>query len=132
MADVRAGGAQRVVDAEHVDGQRLLHDGGVAPDQGKLGGDTRIGHHHVEAAERTDRVLDRRLHGLAVGHVADGPVLGPAAPRDVGELLLLEADQREPRTALAEPLGQRRADASRRARDEHAAAIERGTPTHVL
>ena len=66
VRDVRAGGAQRVVDAEEVDRDGALEDRRVAADERQLRGDPGVGHHDVEPAELADGRLDRAVDLLAV------------------------------------------------------------------
>ena len=66
VRDVRAGGAQRVVDAEEVDGDGALEDRGVAADERQLGGDPGVGDDDVEPAELPDDLLDGPVDLLAV------------------------------------------------------------------
>ena len=51
MADVGAGGPERVVDAHHVHLERALHHRGVAAHERQLRRHARVGHDHVEPAE---------------------------------------------------------------------------------
>jgi hypothetical protein len=124
MADVRPRRTEGVVGAEHVDPQRPFHHRGVTADERQLRGDTRIGHDHVQAAQRGDGGLDRLLDLLPVRDVAARPVRAPAAGRHVREQVLLEPDDRDARAALVQPFGQCGPDAARGAGDQHAAAGE--------
>jgi hypothetical protein len=131
VADVRAGGAQGVVDAEQVDGDRALEHGGIAVDERQLGRDAGVRDDDVEAAERAGDRGDRCIDLDAVGHVAAAPWRAAAAGGDFGEPVLLEADQRDARTAGVQALGERGADPARRAGDEDAAALQRWLLGHA-
>ena len=123
VADVRAGGAERVVGAEQVHLHGPLHDRGVPADERQLGGDAGVGHDDVEPAEAAAGAVDRGLDLAAVGtsqaHHGASPPGG-----DLLEQVGLEAGERDPGAAVVQPLGEGGADAAGGARDEHPAPLE--------
>ena len=82
---------------------------------------------HTKLAE-----LAEDLAGFVRRSVQDGSSLDDleralaAARRDLSERVRLEPDERDPRAVRREPLGERSADAARRAGDQHALAAQNG------
>ena len=132
VADMRAGGAHEVEGAVQVDRERRVPDVRVAVDQRHLRADPGVGDGDVEAAERPHRLLDGGVDRVAVRHVALEPRRAAAGRGDLAEQLGLEPEQRDARAALVQPPGEPRADAARRARDEHAPAVHDRRPARRI
>jgi hypothetical protein len=99
MGDVLARRAQRVVHAQQVDLDRPFEHLGVAAHQRQLRGHARVGHHDVESVQVLDRRLDRRVHLLAVAHVAHHRERVAAFRGGARQQVGLDPGQHDPRPA---------------------------------
>jgi hypothetical protein len=125
MADVRSGGAERVIRPEKIYLDRALKNRRITPDEGQLCGDTGIRDHDVEATESAHGLLDGLVDVVAVCHVTARPVRITGSG-DVFEKIFLQASEGDPSAFGVQSFGQRSADATRCASDEHSAAGQRG------
>ena len=91
--------------------------------QGAGSGDARVGHHHVESAQRLGRFIDCAGDLVAIGHVAFGHERALAAALGHrGQLVRLQSQQGQARALSGQALGQRSTDAARGPGDQHPAA----------
>ena len=118
-------GAHGAPDAEQVDLDGALERRGIHGPHHARRGDTRVGHHHIDAAE----TLDGRVHGLAEsvdvrdvrfeGRRVRAALLGHAR-----KLLRLEAHEGQVRAAGGRLAGGLRPDAPRGSGDENCPALQ--------
>ena len=125
---LRRHGAHAVEGADHVDLEDAAQVGGAGREQVLEHQDAGVVHQHVEAAvsahHRRDDLLPARLVGDIV---AEGRGARPERRRgglDLGE----DVGERDDGALLDEPLGDRRAHAARRARDDGDLAVQ---PAHA-
>jgi hypothetical protein len=116
---MRQARVNRAVDAEQVHLDDPLPTARIHSPQGAQAGDSRVGHHDVDAAEALDRSLNSRVERVAIRHVGLEPRGIAALRRDGLEQLGLQPHERQLSSARREAARGLGPDAPCGARDQH-------------